>query len=544
MALFNNVLKLFNDKYSNQISRENSEKQEINGSEIYIENENSLLINNFIKLYNNFNLEDVKEGKLELNVEKNKICDFLLVDDNKYGRSYKKIYREFINEQNKELGNLLEKKYGTKDYGIGSKIKINIQQIKEDEIFVFPKKFNFIDVIFNISYRKVIITQNYDNYNEYEINLEEIEKEMTDLLLKNKKLLNNDLIDFSYNNEVFNNQIDDLITNFKYVKTNINIDDKVIIYNFIKEKISANNDKIRNIINNFITLIEYLNKMNKEENNKITEKMKIYEIEIIKSKKNISEDFQILFKDKHDLTVGKITNIFDYYLQLIFKYVKEDIEKYQDKYDITKNLNTKDKKNKNKEEKVVEEKPKLDKEIVNILDNIFKSEDFIIKREELSDAIRKFITLVLYREKEKDKDKKIKYNKKNIIDYLKRKDLWEQNTFDNRKFEENLLKIKEVNIKIKEILYFYYYLINNDKSEKGGEIGNEDEIFEKEVEEYIKNKEEEEKIKRKIEEERNRVEQTKVGTVTPPNENKPEEEEEEEESSDNDEPTRVRDYRD
>jgi hypothetical protein len=284
--------------------------------------------------------------------------------------------------------------------------------------------------------------------------------------------------------------------------------------------------------------------MNKEENNKITEKMKIYEIDIIKSKKNISEDFQILFKDKHDLTVGKITNIFDYYLQLIFKYVKEDIEKYQDKYDVTKNLNINDKKNKNKDEKVVEEKPKLDKEIVNILDNIFKSEDFIIKREELSDAIRKFITLVLYREKEKDKDKKIKYNKKNIIDYLKRKDLWEQNTFDNRKFEENLLKIKEVNIKIKEILYFYYYLINKDKSEKGGEIGNEDEIFEKEVEEYIKNKEEEEKIKRKIEEERNRVEQTNVGTVTPPNEDQPEEEEEEEESSDNDEPTRVRDYRD
>ena len=543
LALFNNVLKLFNDKYSNQISREVSEKQEIKGSEIYIENENSLLINNFIKLYNNFNLEDVKEGKLELNVEKNKICDFLLVDDNKYGRSYKKIYRKFINEQNKELGNLLEKKYGTKDYGIGSKIKINIQQIKEDEIFVLPKKFNFIKVIFNISYRKVISTQNYDNYNEYEINLEEIEKEMTDLLLKNKKLLNNDLIDFSYNNEVFDNQIDDLITNFKYNITDINIDDKVIIYNFIKEKISANNNKIRNIINNFITLIEYLNKMNKEENNKITEEMKIYEIDIIKSKKNISEDFQILFKDKHDLTVGKITNIFDYYLKLIFKYVKEDIEKYQDKYDVTKNLNINDKKNKNMDEKVVEEKPKLDKEIVNILDKIFKSEDFIIKREELSDAIRKFITLVLYREKEKNKDKKIKYNKKNIIEYLKRKDLWEKDTFGDRKFEENLLKIKEANIKIKEILYFYYYLINKDKSEKGGEIENEDEKFEKEVEEYIKNNEEKERIKRKIDEERNREEKTNVGTVIQTKVDQPEEEEEEEESSEKEEPTRVRKIR-
>ena len=30
---------------------------------------------------------------LELNMEKNCICDFLLIHDNKYGKSYRKIYR-------------------------------------------------------------------------------------------------------------------------------------------------------------------------------------------------------------------------------------------------------------------------------------------------------------------------------------------------------------------------------------------------------------------------------------------------------------------
>ena len=48
----------------------------------------------------------------------------------------------------------------------------------------------------------------------------------------------------------------------------------------------------------------------------------------------------------------------------------------------------------------------------------------IIQKEDLATAIRLFITLILFREKEKDKDKKIKFNKRNIIDYLSNKDLW------------------------------------------------------------------------------------------------------------------------
>ena len=72
---------------------------------------------------------------------------------------------------------------------------ISIQQIKEEEIFTFnirKKKFNFIEVICNSSYRKVIDTKNYENYNEYEINLDSTETKMTNLLLKIKKLLNNE----------------------------------------------------------------------------------------------------------------------------------------------------------------------------------------------------------------------------------------------------------------------------------------------------------------------------------------------------------------
>jgi hypothetical protein len=146
---------------------------------------------------------------------------------------------------------------------------------------------------------------------------------MTLSLLKNKKLLNPDLKAFNFNNEVFSNEINDLISNFKYEKMDINDDDKEIIYIFIIEN-DGNNEKYRTIINDFITLIEHLNKTNKDEN-KINETTKICEIEIVKNIKNISKDFREIFEEKNtqnvNLIVNKLTNIFDYYLKLIFSYV-------------------------------------------------------------------------------------------------------------------------------------------------------------------------------------------------------------------------------
>ena len=156
-----------------------------------------------------------------------------------------------------------------------------------------------------------------------------------------------------------------------------------------------------------------------------------------------------------NFNVSKITNIFAYFLDLIFKYVKKDIAKYQEE---------------NIEEKIVYN---------------FNDKDMIIKKSNLALAIRLFITLVLYREEDKDKDEKIKNNKKNIIDYLKNKDLWKSTFYDNEtnklKFEGDLSKLKDLNIKVKEILYFYNYLIDN----------NDEGFEEEEVKAYIRGKEEE-----------------------------------------------------
>ena len=106
----------------------------------------------------------------------------------------------------------------------------------------------------------------------------------------------------------------------------------------------------------------------------------------------------------------------------------------------------------------------------------------IIKKESLARAIRIFISLVLYREDEKNKDKRIKFNKRNIVDYLKSEDLWERDIYRTDSFGKELEEIQSLNIKINEILWFYYYLTDN-----------KDERFEDEVKEYIKMSEEKNK---------------------------------------------------
>ena len=559
LIIFNKVLNLFNDKYSNQITREYAEKTIIKDSDIYkintdIEKDeegkedkkdeegkedkkekedkegkekedkedkkkkkhhhkkelnNKELIDEFIKLYNDFNLEE-NGKKIELNVDKNCICDFLLIDDNKYGKTYKKIYDIFTEKQNKELENLLDKKINLGIFNDKCKNSISIQQIKEKEIFKFnigKKKFNFNEVIFNASYRKIIDTQNYENYNEYEINLYLAEEEMTDILLKNKKLVKNEIIQFNYNNEVFSNEIKDLISNFKYDRENLGIDDKIIFYDYVNIN-QGNNGIYIKIINDFITLIEYINKNNDKKINKET---KISEIEIVKKMQNISQDFQSIFIPKSDnnkvensqqnnikdnkanLIVNKLPNMLDYFLKIIFTYIKKDIEQYQVKKE--------EKEKGNSDEKSIKN---LDEKLIKSLDEIFNKNDMIIKKESLASAIRIFISLVLYREKVNDKDRKIKSNKKNIIDYLKAKDLWEPYLYNNsnkNRFEENLERLKSLNIKIQEILWLYYYLIDY-----------KDEGFENDVKAYkkqIKDKEEKERKEREKREEEERERERK-----------------------------------
>ena len=426
LDLFNNVLNLFNDKYSNHISREQSGRIILKDVDLY--NNNKDLIDNFFKFYNNLKLTDSKNKIIILSNE-NHLGDLFIDNKTDIGRTYKDIYKNFIKEQNGNLEGLLENKIEKGIYTKNCKNKINIQQINEKEIFTFnlPYSISFTEILFNSSYRKILDseTRNYESYKEYVIDYNLIEENMTDLLLKNKKLLKDDIYEFIYNDEIFSNEVTNLITLFKkrYNIKMTNISDKVAIYKFYMNN-KGNTQLYKDIINDFLTLIKFLNdekKEGKDKENNIKEESKIYEI-LDKIKDKVSDNFMKIFSKNDGLTIDKASDIFEYYLKSIYEDANKEIKCYQ---------------------KTLDDKSK-------------KLIDKLINKKDIACAIRLFVTLVLF--PEKDKENKIKANLENIVNYLNAPDLWDKEIFDDIDFYKNLNKLKLINIHINQIVSLLEYL--------------------------------------------------------------------------------------
>jgi len=258
---------------------------------------------------------------------------------------------------------------------------------------------------------------------------------MTELLLENKKLLYEEVTEFIYNNEVFSNQITNLITLFKkqYNTKNIDIFDKVTIYKFYEDN-KINSLLCKNMIEGFIELIKYLNDKKKENADKINniniiEETKIYEVvEKLNDNNILPNNFIKLFEKNDCLTIGKTVEIFLYYLKLNFDLIKEELKNYQNELD------------------------ENSKEVIN---NYYQKQHPISKKD-FSCAIRLFISLILFLEE--DKENKIKLNTNNLINYLKASDFWSNDVYENDDFNKNLNELKSINAQVSQIINLYEYL--------------------------------------------------------------------------------------
>ena len=455
LNIFNNTLNLVSQNYFNNVTREYAEKTKLEDIEIYRENKE--LFNKFIKFFNSVEIKDIK-NKEKLS-SKNPLSNYFIIDSSNFGKAYKRIYEKFIQVQNDKLNDLLDIKIEKGQFDINCKNRVNIQQITEKEIFnsKLPNDDSFINILFNSSYRKILdysSTISYKSYSEYVIDYDEIERNMTELLLRNKKLLNDNITVFIYNDEVFSNKVTDIITLCrKRYNNNIIIFDEVAIYKFCQEN-KNNIELYKKVMNDFIEIIKFLNNTNEE----INEKTKIYEV-IDKIKDSTSNYFIELFRNNDSLTVDKISKIFEYYLKVIFKYVSSHINEYQEK---------------------------VDDQQKKMINNYYEKKHDITK-EDLAQAIRLFITFVLL--PEEDKDKKIASNHNNIMNYLKSPDLWKNELYESDKFNGNLNELKSMNIQINQIISLYEILGKDIKPD-----------FFKNVEQKIKD-EEEEKNKNKSESE-------------------------------------------
>jgi hypothetical protein len=130
--LFNKVLNLISEKYSHKISKEYAEKTFLKDTEVYKNADNSKLIDKFIKFYNKLKMNNSNGEEIKLNAEKNYLSDFVIDDNNEYGKTYINIDKKFIEKQNNEIKDLLDIKISEGIFNSNCKKKINAQQIEEN----------------------------------------------------------------------------------------------------------------------------------------------------------------------------------------------------------------------------------------------------------------------------------------------------------------------------------------------------------------------------------------------------------------------------
>lgn len=438
LELFNNVLNLFSNQYLYKISSVDAEKKILENEQFY--KQNSEKIDDFIKFYNSLKKKNKNKQTLKLNA-KDKLINFFVDENTDYGKSYKEIYQEFINEQNEKLEPLLRLKIKNEIFDKCCLKKINIQSINENEIFTLklPKNFSFADIAFDHSYRKTVLNKDYKSYNQFIIDYDCIEKTLTELLLKNKKLLNNNIINFVFTNHNLAFENSDIITTFNNNPNlklqNIDLKDKVTLYEFYDNN-NENSDLLIKIKKEFMKIIIFLNnnKENKKILDKIASKNEISDIFGVLNDIEISEEFKKIFIGKKNMTIDKITNLFIYYLRLIFvKVIKDKFMEYQSEEDNIKKSE---------------------------VENYFNKHNDIIEQKSLRNAIRLLITLYLIEEDEKEQ--KIKNNKNNFAIILNIKDIWININTNKKEFIEELKNIKKLKIQINQIIYLYDLLSNDE----------------------------------------------------------------------------------
>jgi len=460
LPLFNYVLNLFNDKYCYLIKRDKANKlsiKDIKDEAIYLENKNS--IKKFINFYNSLKLKNESDNTILELSEDNKLSDFFIDDNNKFGKSYKEIYYKFIDEQNNEISELLNNKIEKGIFERNCKKRINIQSADKSEIFItnLPDKFSFNEVFFNCSHR--IFAKDQFSCEQIDVDLEQIEDKMTELLLRNKKLFDNSINNFVYANEDLKFENKNIISSFEYDLENIDLGDKIILYKFYKNN-EENDILLLNIFNNFIKLIIYLNNNKKLLDNEVKNAIFIqgnnYIYDIYKDiGDKLSQEFKELFNENTKVTISKTIYLFEYFRNLIFRKIKNELKAFQTKTEL-----------KEEEKKLIEK--------------CFKNQRLITK-EIFKHSIRSFI--ILFLNLVNDRENNIKENQNNIINYLDIPDIWDKVIYKDKEFYNELNNLKNINIKMNQIISLYDYL---------GDDINED--FFQDEERYIKKEEEDKKI--------------------------------------------------
>ena len=473
----NSLLKYFN--VTERLDRNQAHsiplEQEIDNlnSKIYIQD----IYNEFKNIWN----DQFSKFEYEINgeilkikkIDSKTVIEDILMDNkkNQKGRQITEIYKKLIKCQNDLIDEFIKslnehmKMLQSENNNFENKLKIkeinyllnelspehsiNIQNVTEREIINLEKinteTFkNFKSLVYGFSKRKCFntnLTLNFNEYDEYEINYELLEKYLRKNLLYGKRRFNNNLKFINYKSEYseenFSSNLNELISIFGYEK----------LSNEIKEKIEKY-DNLPSILVSLDQLIFYLN------HNTFNENSTVFEISnSVKKIANLTIDFNKLIED-NNFKIKELPGLYDYLEEKIFPETKESA----------------------KNQEYMEElyKGEISRIIKDKMDRILEDNEFIHK-DTLLRALRKFTIKYLLSE-----DCSIISEK--LFDCLQiDQGLWIYQKEDNNNAinqrDRDFTKIKNLfvnqsDILVKHTILFYEKLNNEDKYKKPEDKGN------------------------------------------------------------------------
>ena len=414
----NNFINYLINKFSHKISRKEAKEKIITDNYLKID---ANLLKQFLGSWK-------KASHNELS-EKSVLINFLVDNKEEPENQIIKLYKNFIEIQNKFLEPIINHNQNTKGilhfYVDSLKKKINIQDSKNNHIDI--SKIDLDSIIKKYSKRDIFSsnnTINYTNYNTFIYDLDSIEKELGEKILPGKCLFEeNELKPIIFWGE----GNPEILTSFvkKYPQEKINEKEK----EKIKEKIKTiyqDENLVKEFYESFQILFFYLN----ENKNVINIGNNLdYLLDIIPKDLNISEEFYNFLKEEGKFfKLNKIIEIYLYFEHLYFAllYIKQE-EKFKN--------------------------DDIDLEIINKIDNFLNKEEFF-------KALRRYITRYLF-----GNQNMLDIKDENLIKEFYKSDLWgidQMNNFDEVK---NFLdkKSKDFNVKVGEAFIIYENFGEKDK---------------------------------------------------------------------------------
>jgi len=265
----------------------------------------------------------IEEKELDEKKDTNLPLFSFLIDNGEYGQGMKiaAVYQDFIKIQNRFLKNIkskIEKNERLKNFAKKMDNKIPPQKAKKCNIISFK-----INTENYNSFNQMLLLYSYtDKYGNINYDLNAIEEELENLLLPEKKILDDNQLYVVYQYESFRNNNSTIIPDFcnNFPQKDLTNSEKEELYNFRNNLESDANNKILFSIQ---LLIFYFRDKNKKEFGEKKTIKSIINDNILPSYIHLCQETIDLF-NKNEFTLLKLFSIYEYFELLCYEDFKKN----------------------------------------------------------------------------------------------------------------------------------------------------------------------------------------------------------------------------